>query len=145
MVVNGDVESNPGPISSFEWYRAALGRYCCKAVKSLSQSIHVNSCYCQKYERGFSQSTRFDINKMMKLGFYEDINHLDLSDYGSSFTDNCRDLKFCITAIESMYDVSFLKMIELIACGDVEVNPGPATNNIETPKGRGRPKKGSKN
>ena len=78
---------------SIEAYRAAIGRYYCKAL-SLSQSLHVNSCYCQKYERGFSQSTRFDINKMMKLGFYEDINHLDLSDYGSSFTDNCRELLY---------------------------------------------------
>ena len=27
-----DVESNPGPISSVEGYRAAIGRYYCKAV-----------------------------------------------------------------------------------------------------------------
>ena len=75
----------------------------------------------------------------MKLGFYVEIKYLDMSDYCSSFTDNCRDLKFSITTIESMYDVSFLKVIELIACGDVELNPGPATNNVETPKKRGRP------
>ena len=128
---------------SLEAYRSSIGRYYCKAV-SLSQIIHLYSCNCQKYERCFAESTRYDINKMIKLGFYDEINYLDMSDYCSSFTDNCRDLRFCITAVESMYDVSFLRIIELIACGDVEVNPGPATNNVETPKGRGRPKKGSK-
>ena len=80
LVIDGDVESNPGPISSVEGYRAAIGRYYCKAV-SLSQSIHVNSCYCHKYERGFSKTTRSDLNKMMKLGFYVEINYLDMSDY----------------------------------------------------------------
>ena len=41
-----------------------------------------------------------------------------------------------------MYDVSFMKVKELITCGDIEVNPGPVNNNVETPKGKGgRPKK----
>ena len=131
---------------SIEAYRAAIGRYYCKAL-SLTRIMHVNSCSCQMYEEGYFKSSRFNMNTMMKLGFYEEIEYLETSNYSSTFTENCRDLQFCIIAIESMYDISFLKIIELIACGDVEVNPGPATNNVETPKGRGRPKgskKGSK-
>ena len=42
------------------------------------------------------------------------------------------------------YSVSFLKLSQLLLAGDVESNPGPGTNNSETPKGRGRPKKGTK-
>ena len=30
VVINGDVESNPGPISSVETYRAAIGRFNCR-------------------------------------------------------------------------------------------------------------------
>ena len=71
--MNGDVESNPGPISSVETYRAAIGRYYCKAV-SLSQKIHVVSCSCQKYENGFFKSSRSNMDTMMKLGFYQEIN-----------------------------------------------------------------------
>ena len=39
------------------------------------------------------------------------------------------------------YNTSFLKLSQLLLAGDVESNPGPVTNNTETPKGRGRPKK----
>ena len=91
---------------SIEAYRAAIGRYYCKAVSS-TQNIHVNSCSCQRYEKGISKSSRSNMNTMMKLGFYEEIEYLETSDYSSTFTENCTDLQFCITAIESMYDVSF--------------------------------------
>ena len=30
LVIDGDVESNPGPVSTFESYRASIGRYNCK-------------------------------------------------------------------------------------------------------------------
>ena len=39
------------------------------------------------------------------------------------------------------YDTSFLKHGKLIIDGDVESNPGPDTNIVETPRGKGRPKK----
>ena len=40
-----------------------------------------------------------------------------------------------------IYDTSFLNRNKVVIDGDVESNPGPVTNNGETPKGRGRPKK----
>ena len=33
-----------------------------------------------------------------------------------------RDFNFCITAIELIYDVSFLKILQLIVDGDIEVH-----------------------
>ena len=41
------------------------------------------------------------------------------------------------------YNVSFLKLSQLLLAGDVESNPGPV-NYTETPKGKGRPKKTSR-
>jgi hypothetical protein len=38
------------------------------------------------------------------------------------------------------YNVSFLKLSQLLLAGDVESNPGPV-NYTETPKRTGRPKK----
>ena len=43
-----------------------------------------------------------------------------------------------------LYLLNHLKLAQLLIDGDVESNPGPVTNNIETPKRVGRPKKGSK-
>ena len=40
-----------------------------------------------------------------------------------------------------LYSLNHLKLAQLLMDGDVESNPGPVTNNCETPKGRGRPKK----
>ena len=108
VVIDGDVESNPGPSSSIEGYRAAIGRYYFKAV-SLSQKINMFCCSCEKYENAFYKSSRSNLFTMMKLDFYEEIKCLYPSDDCSSFNDNCRDLRFCITAIESIFDVSFLK------------------------------------
>ena len=58
-----------------------------------------------------------------------------------SFTNGFN--KTAISDIDS-YSVSFLKLGQLLIDGDVESNPGPVTNNTETPKGRGRPKKAPK-
>ena len=61
--------------------------------------------------------------------------------YDTNYFQTCefseKDLKFCITTIELGYDVSFLKLLQLIVDGDVELNPGPTNT---TPKGR-QPKK----
>ena len=43
-----------------------------------------------------------------------------------------------------LYLLNHLKLAQLLIDGDVESNPGPVTNNIETPKRVGRPMKGSK-
>merc|ERR1712227_765790 len=54
---------------------------------------------------------------------------------------------FCIRTYPRrliMYDTSFLKRKQVIINGDIESNPGPVDNNVETPKSRGRPKKAPK-
>ena len=44
-----------------------------------------------------------------------------------------------------LYLLNHLKLAQLLIDGDVESNPGPVTNNVETPKSKGgRPKKGIK-
>ena len=45
------------------------------------------------------------------------------------------------SATQLVQDVSFLKMLLLISCGDIEVNPGPTSFNDETPNRKGRPSK----
>ena len=114
VVIDGDVESNPGPIASAQAHRAAVGSYYNTArILSYPIKLQEETCGCHKYK-----------------------------DF-SLFNENCRDFDFCIAAVELIYDVSFLKLLQLIADGDVEVNPGP-TGNTGTPKGR-KPKKKSFN
>ena len=71
------------------------------------------------------------------------LNYISSDDTHSSnsFTNGYN--KTTISDIDS-YNVSFLKLAQLLIDGDVESNPGPVTNIVETPKGKGRPKKSSK-
>ena len=43
-----------------------------------------------------------------------------------------------------LYSLSHLKLSQLLIDGDVESNPGPVDNKVETPKCKGRPKKTSR-
>ena len=61
----------------------------------------------------------------------------------SARATNAEHVHIAITTLE-LYSLSHLKLSQLLIDGDVESNPGPVTNNCETPKGRGRPKKVAK-
>ena len=153
-MINGDVESNPGPISSVESYRVAIGRYYNKArFLSNRSDEQINVCACNEYEDYVFKLTGYNLLTMLEFfnDEYDDNVVLNLTgcnndEQGNNvdkFTE--KDLEFCIAAIELIYDVSFLKLKQLIACGDVEINPGPVNMNCDTPKSKGgRPKKGSK-
>ena len=54
VVINGDVESNPGPIQSIQAYRAAIGSFYSKS--RLLKSI--DTCYCQAYEEYVCDHTK---------------------------------------------------------------------------------------
>ena len=113
---------------SIDAYRAAIGRYYSKANISSSQcDDNVNVCSCQKYEDYVFQLSKYNLLTMHKF-LYDDTNHFVTSEFSE------KDLEFCIATIELAFDVSFLKLLQLIVDGDVESNPGP-TNNT-TPKGR---------
>ena len=49
-----------------------------------------------------------------------------------------------LPSLSNLYDLSFLKLSQLMLDGDVECNPGPVMNTNETPKRMGRPPKRSK-
>ena len=40
-----------------------------------------------------------------------------------------------------LYNLSFLKLTQLIVDGDVESNPGPVTNHVDNTPTKGRPKR----
>ncbi len=51
VVIDGDVESNPGPIASAQAHRTAIGIYYSKATFLSDQTYTgINDCCCQKYE-----------------------------------------------------------------------------------------------
>ena len=116
---------------SIEAHRTAIGRYYNKA-RSLSSRKQFNYCGCKKYEKD-----------IYKLSHYDSVFHKFFNNStahkGKEFTE--KDLEFCIVTIEHMFDVSFLKILQLVIDG-IESNPGP-TENIEcTPtRGKGRPRK----
>lgn len=134
VVINGDVESNPGPIASAISHRIAIGRYYNKAVY-LSSGLdkNIEMCFCQKYEQSIFKHSGY--NYLTVIEMFDNY----LLEKQNEYT--AKDLEFCIATIELVYDVSFLKILQLVIDGDVESNPGPDTNNVETPRGKGRPKK----
>ena len=118
---------------SIEAYRTAIGRYYNKA-RSLSNNCNqqLNYCGCKKYERN-----------IYKLSHYDSVFHKFFNNStahkGKEFTE--KDLEFCIVTIEHMFDVSFLKILQLVIDG-IESNPGPTENIEGTPtRGKGRPRK----
>ena len=121
---------------SIESHRAAIGSYYTKArhLSKLSENL-TSHCYCKKYEDIVLQLSGYNYLTMLRYFDSEVMNILRLR----VFTE--KDLEFCIAMIETVFNVSFLKVLELLVDGDVESNPGP-TDNIETTptRGKGRPK-----
>ena len=113
---------------SIEAYRAAIGRYYSKA-RSLSNncSQQFNYCGCKKYEKDIYKLSHYTDSVMHKY-FNSSSVHKE-----KEFTE--KDLEFCIVTIEHMFDVSFLKILQLVIDG-IESNPGP-TENIECTPTRG--------
>ena len=100
LIVDGDVEVNPGPTVSIEAYRVAIGSYYSRAKYLSSQDNKLlNICPCRNYKDA----------TFIHWGF--------------------GNLNFCISVIELVYDVSFTKLLQLIVDGDVELNPGPTNMN----------------
>ena len=107
VVINGDVESNPGPIASALSRRIAIGRYYSKAVH-LSSGLHnnIDVCFCQKYEKSIYKYSGYNFLTMIEMF---DNNLLEKQ---NEYT--VKDLEFCIATVELVYDVSFLKLLLLI-------------------------------
>ena len=119
---------------SIEAHRTAIGRYYNKA-RLLSSRKHFNYCGCKKYEKDIYKLSHYTDSVMHKLFHNNDNN----SSIGKEFTE--KDLEFCIVTIEHVFDVSFLKILQLVIDG-IESNPGPTQNIENTPsRGKGRPKK----
>ena len=119
---------------SIEAHRSAIGRYYNKA-RSLSDNSRkqFNYCGCKKYEKDIYKLSHYTDSVMHKL--FNDRN----VPKGKEYTE--KDLEFCIVTIEHVFDVSFLKILQLVIDG-IESNPGPTQNIENTPsKGKGRPKK----
>ena len=68
VVINGDVESNPGPIASALSHRIAIGRYYSKAVY-LSSGLYTNIevCSCQKYEESIYKHSGYNFLTMIEM------------------------------------------------------------------------------
>ena len=127
VVINGDVESNPGPIASAISHRVAIGRYYNRAVYLSGGHItNMNACCCQKYEKTIFKHCGCNMVTMVEI-FNDEVRVVK-----DEYTP--KDLEFCIATIELVYDVSFLKILQLIVDGDIESNPGPTPKG--TPKGR---------
>ena len=120
---------------SIEAHRATIGRYYNKA-RLLSNSSDLNTkCYCKRFEELiFHLSTENYLTMIQVL-------HGDLLNVRELRLSTEKDLEFCIVMIETIFDVSFLKILQLLVDGDIESNPGPTDNIEKTPRGKGRPKK----
>ena len=120
---------------SIEAHRSAIGRYYNKA-RSLSSRKQFNYCGCKKYEKDINRLSHYTDSVMHKLFHNNDNRSVHK---GKEFTE--KDLEFCIVTIEHVFDVSFLKILQLVIDG-IESNPGPTQNIENTPsRGKGRPKK----
>ena len=99
LVINGDVESNPGPIASALAHRIAIGRYYSKAAY-LSYGLYnnIDVCFCQKYEESISKHSGYNFLTMIE--FFDN----NLLEKHHEYTP--KDLEFCIATIELVYDVS---------------------------------------
>ena len=123
---------------SIEAYRAAIGRYYNKS-RFMSNSSDLNTiCYCKRYEEVISHMSRENYLTMTQVLYGDLFNVRELR------ISSVKDLEFCIATIETVFDVTFLKALQLLVDGDIESNPGPTDNIDITPKGKGRPKGSSK-
>ena len=84
-------------------------------------------CYSSKSDKEFNSF------KVFKL-FNSKLNEIWLAPKDVTYIFVPRNAYFA-------YDTSFLNHKKLVIDGDVESNPGPVNNNIETPKRKGRPPK----
>ena len=129
VVINGDVESNPGPIASAQLHHIAIGRYYNKVVY-LNNGLdgNIEMCFCHKYEQSIFKHSGYNFLTMIEM--FDN----NLVEKHNEYT--AKDLEFCIATIELVCDISFLKLLQLIVDGDVELNPGPSNTPTGTQKGR---------
>ena len=135
---------------SVEAYRASIGRFYTRAkLLSSGEDNSPNECFCAFYEtRMCKEHDVYDRDTLRRIYDYfgerykeleieiESCNETNIAFYQHLF--DCYDK---ILEVVESYDASFLKVLKLLIDGDVESNPGPVSTNVETPKGRGRPKK----
>ena len=93
VVINGDVESNPGPIASAQLHRIAIGRYYNKAVY-LSTGLDGNTemCFCHRYEQSIFKHSGYNFLTMIEM--FDN----NLVEKHNEYT--AKDLEFCIATIE---------------------------------------------
>ena len=120
---------------SIEAHRAAIGRYYSRAIHLSNPSENLmNICCCKKYENEILKFSGFNYLTLHRFFSSELYN---IHEYGE-FTE--KHLEFCVM-IETVFNVSFLKVLQLLVDGDIESNPGPTDNIENTPtRGKGRPK-----
>ena len=89
---------------------------------------NIEICFCHKYEQSIFKHSGYNFKTMIEM--FDN----NLVEKHNEYT--AKDLEFCIATIELVYDISFLKLLQLIVDGDVELNPGPS--NTPTGKQKGR-------
>ena len=137
LVINGDVESNPGPIQSIQACRAANGRL---YYKSLLLK-YIDTCSCQACEEYVCDDTK-DSSVLNEIEFCSVVcddfslkNHQKIKNKRNTTLENEKFISKIDVIDLKVHDLSFLKLSELLKDADVESNPGP-TPNPGTPKGR---------
>ena len=120
---------------SIEAHRAAIGRYYSQAKHLTNPSDNImNICCCKKYEDAILKLSGYNYLTMHRCFYSELINTHEYL----KFTE--KDLEFCVVMIETVFNVSFLKVLQLLVDGDIESNPGTTDNIENTPtRGKGRP------
>ena len=91
-----------------------------------------------------SRTSMFQALKTSRTSMFPALkmSHTSLFYIGINDVSRMKNTEYSCTALHDPlpYDMSFLKLAQLLLAGDVESNPGPV-DHIQTPKGKGRPKK----
>ena len=209
VIIDGDVESNPGPVS-LEAYRASIGRhnrckqlkqrhdstdlawindiieglclmtvigiplyfmlltlvciiaphftvlmFLCLYINSLTKKVNQRYSYTSTcYHNTCHDNTQYVMKKKnntflrymcLAILFTSCAmlisNNVPTTIDASETMQNTNMKSNCLFKNLELYDLSFLKLDQLIIDGDVECNPGPVNNNVQTPKTKGRPRK----
>ena len=82
----------------------------------------------------FTMSQSYYVTKLIKIA-------LCLKTYIDFFCSNSNQIRHVpkhrhAPTVELVYDISFLKLLQLIVDGDIESNPRPSNTPTGTPKGR---------
>ena len=103
---------------SIEAHRAAIGKYYSKARRLSNPSANtMNICFCQIYEDAVLKLTGY--NYLTTYRFFSNHENVESME---------KDLEFIVAMIETVFNVSFLKVLQLLVDGDIESNPGPTEN-----------------